>query len=94
MITFVVNAMKGNSEGCDFWIIHCTKTLHTVKVPFTDKWSEEFEVEDEALASTYYQRWGWGESSYVLLKNSHIVFIHAKYVRTIKFALLPKDYRV
>jgi hypothetical protein len=65
-----------------------------VKVPFTCKWGEEFEVGDEALAGTYYQRWGRGESSYVLLKNSQTVFMHAKYVRAIKFVMMPKDYRV
>jgi hypothetical protein len=65
-----------------------------VKVPFTYKWGEEFEVGDEALAGTYYQRWGRGESSYVLLKNSETVFMHPKYVRVVKFAMLPKDYRI
>jgi hypothetical protein len=54
----VVNAALENSEGCDFWIINCTRPLHTVKVAFKCKWGEEFEVGDEALAGTYYQRWG------------------------------------
>jgi hypothetical protein len=54
----VVNAALENSEGCDFWIINCTRPLHTVKVAFKCKLGEEFEVGDEALAGTYYQRWG------------------------------------
>jgi hypothetical protein len=65
-----------------------------VKVAFQCKWGEEFEVGDEALVGIYYQRWGNADSSYVLLKNSHTVFVHARYVRAIKFAMLPKDYRV
>jgi hypothetical protein len=81
-------------EGCDFWIINHTKPLHTVKVTFIYKWGEEFDVEDEVLAGTFYQKWGNSESSYVLLKNSHSVFVHAMYVRDVKFAMLPKDYRV
>jgi hypothetical protein len=91
---FALNAAKGNSEGCDYWIINCTKALHSVKVAFQCKWGEEFEVGDEALAGIYYQRWGNADSSYVLLKNSHTVFVHARYVRAVKFAMLPKDYRV
>jgi hypothetical protein len=51
-------------------------------------------VGDEALAGIYYQRWENAESSYMLLKSSHTVFVHARYVRAVKFAMLPKDYRV
>ena len=89
---FALNAAKGNSKGCDYWIINCTKTFHVVKVAFYCKWREEFEVGDKALAGIFYQRWRNAESSYVLLKNLLIVFVHARYVCAVKFAMLPKDY--
>ena len=31
---FALNATKRNIEGCNFWIINCTKTLHAMKVEF------------------------------------------------------------
>ena len=91
---FAVNAAEGNSEGADFWVINCTKTMHAVKYAFTCKWGTSFEVGDEIVAGFYYQRWGTSETSYVLLKNSHPVHMHAHLVRAVKFDMLPKDYRV
>ena len=65
-----------------------------MKVAFKCKWGEEVEVGDKALAGTLYQRWGQAETSYVLLKNSYTMFMHAKYICIVKFVILPKDYRV
>jgi hypothetical protein len=65
-----------------------------VKVPFTCKWGEEFEVGGTRLWLAPTIRDGGGESSYVLLKNSQTVFMHARYVRAVKFVMMPKDYRV
>ncbi len=87
----VVNASKGNDEGVDFWIILCTKPLHTVKEAFTDNWGTVFEVGDEVVAGFYYQKY---HENYVLLKNSHIVYMHAHLVRCVKFLMLPKSHRV
>lgn len=88
-----VNAAEGNSEGADFWLINCTKTMHVVKCAFTCMWGTSFEVGDEIVVGMYYQRWGTSETSYVLLKNSHPVHMHAHLVRAVKFPMLPKDYR-
>ena len=91
---FAVNAAAGNDKGKDFWIIICTKVLHTVKAPFTDKWGTSFNEGDEVVAGKYYQKWGTAENSYVLLRNSHTVYMHACFVRAVKFVMPPKDHRV
>jgi hypothetical protein len=88
---FAVNASKGNDEGVDFWIIICTKALHTVKDSFTDKWGTAFDVDDEVVAGVYYQKY---HDNYVLLKNSHTVYMHVHLVRSVKFLMLPKNHRV
>ena len=91
---FAVNAAAGNDEGEDFWIIICTKVLHTVKAPFTDKWGTSFTEGDEVVAGKYFQKWGLADDSYVLLRNSHSVYMHACFVRAVKFVMPPKDHRV
>lgn len=35
---FVVNAKFGNVEGVDFYVICCSKTLHTINENFKFKW--------------------------------------------------------
>ena len=91
---FAVNAAAGNDEGEDFWIIICTKVLHTVKAPFIDEWDTSFNERDEVVAGKYYQKWGTAENLYVLLRNSHTVYMHAYFVRAVKFVMPPKDRRV
>lgn len=59
-----------------------------------DKWGTSFAARDVVVASLYYQRWGCSESFYVLLKDSHVVYIHVKHVRAVKFLMPPKDHRV
>jgi len=74
---FAINAKEGNIEGQDFWLIFCTKSLHTIKKPFKCKWGIKFEEGDEVVAGKYYQKWGDFDSSYVLLKDSHVVYMYA-----------------
>jgi hypothetical protein len=35
---FVVNVKEGNNERQDFWLMCCTKPLHTLIHPLTCKW--------------------------------------------------------
>ncbi len=74
---FAINAKEGNIEGQDSWLIFCTKSLHTIKKPFKCKWGIKFEEGDEVVAGKYYQKWGDSDSSYVLLKDSHVVYMYA-----------------
>jgi hypothetical protein len=64
------------------------------KKNFTDKWGTSFVVGDAVVASLYYQRWGHSESSYVLSKDSHVVYMHVCLVRVLKFLMPPKDHKV
>ncbi len=46
------------------------------------------------MVDLYYQRWGHSESSYVLLKDSHVIYLHVHLVQVVKFLMPPKDHRV
>jgi len=89
---FWVNATVSNSEGQDFWFIRVTKPLHHAKADFTCSWGTTFEKGDFIVARHYYQAWGSSDSSYVLLKNSQVVYMHAQYIRAVKFLMPPKDH--
>lgn len=69
---FAINDEEGNSEGQDFWLICYTKSLHTIKKAFKCKCGIKFEEGDEVVARKYYQKWGDFDSSYILLKYSHV----------------------
>ncbi len=56
--------------------------------------SGKFEVGDQVLAGTYYQKWGRGEFSYVHLCSSQVTFIHVDLVLVYKFRMLPTHHRV
>ncbi len=49
---------------------------------------------DYVVVSLYYQKWGTNEHSYVLLKDSHLTYLHSHLVCAIKFLMPPKDYRM
>lgn len=65
-----------------------------MKKAFTCKWGTEFDVGDEVVCGYYYRKYGRGEDSYVLLKNSDLMFMHAHLVRAVEFLMPPKDHRV
>ncbi len=46
------------------------------------------------MSNLYYQKWGHSESSYVLLKYSHVVYLHVHLVQVLKFLMPPKDSKV
>ncbi len=72
-----MNEEVGNLEGQIFWIILYTRYLHQVKKAFQDRWGTSFEVGDEVVTSLYYQKWNTSDSIFVLLKDSHPIFMHS-----------------
>jgi hypothetical protein len=50
---FVVNVEIRNVEGVDFYLIYCSKPLHTVKEDFSCKWGTNFVVGEQVVASKY-----------------------------------------
>jgi hypothetical protein len=69
---FVINVEFGNVEGMDFYVICCSKILHTVNEDFEFEWGIEFVVGEQIIISKYDQKWGNSNGTYVLLKNSHV----------------------
>jgi hypothetical protein len=78
----VVNMEVGNYEDVDLWLVCCIKPFHQDRKSFEDKWGTLISIGDAVVVSLYYQRWGHSESSYVLLKDSHVVYMHAHLVQT------------
>jgi hypothetical protein len=91
---FVVNAKIGNSKGMNFWTIYCSRPLHCVQKTFKDKWGTYFELGDYVVVGLHYQRWGTNEHSYVLLKDSHLVYLHYNFVHVIKFLMSSNNYKI
>lgn len=46
------------------------------------------------VTSLYYKKWGTNEHTYVLLKDSHLVFMHSYFVCGMRLLLPPKIYQV
>ncbi len=42
----------------------------------------------------YDQKWGTNDSTFIMLKDSHPIFMHSHLVRVVKFLMPLKDYRV
>lgn len=61
---------------------------------FINKWGTYFVVGDDVVASLYYQKSGIGERNYVLLKDSHVVYMLSKMVFVVKFLMPPKEHKV
>jgi len=55
---FVVNVEIGNLKGVDFWVVCCTKFMHTIRKEFANKWGTSFTIGNDVVAGLYYQRWG------------------------------------
>jgi hypothetical protein len=93
-VNIAVNAKFGNVEGVDFYVICCSKTLYIIKEDFKCKWGTKFLANEQVVANKYYQKWGNYGGTYVLLKDSRVVFMYSHLVRTTKFLMILKDYRV
>ncbi len=91
---FDVNVEEGNSEGQDFQIVCCTKPLHRLNSSLKCKWGTNYSTRDEVLVRKYYKKWGNSYSSYVLLKDSNVLYMYSHLVRVVKFLMPLKDYRV
>lgn len=77
---FVVNVKIGNVEGVDFYLICCSKPLHTIKEDFFCKRGINFVVGEQVVVGKCHKKWGTSYSTYVLLKNSHVVFLYSHLV--------------
>ncbi len=89
---FVINAKEGNNEGQNFWIVCCTKLLHTLTKPLKCKWGTNYFEGDEVVTWKYYKKWGNSKSFYVVLKDFNVVYLFSHVVKSLKFIMLPKDY--
>ncbi len=90
----VVNVKDGNRKGVAFHLILYTKAFHKVKEAFTDNWGTSFDVVDDVVTCFYYHKWGNNDSSYVLLKDSHVVYVYSHLVRVVKFLMPPRNHWV
>jgi hypothetical protein len=91
---FIVNVEEGNDDGVTFWVILCTKPLHKVKASFIDNWGSSYEVSDDVVGGLYYHKWGNNDKTYVLLTNSHKIYVYLHLVRVVKFLMPPRNHRV
>ncbi len=87
---FAVNAEIGNLEGVDFWVVCCTKPMHTMRKEFIDKRGTSFAIGDDDVI----QRWGSSDRSFVLLKDYHVVYMLCSVVCVAKFLMPHKDHIV
>ncbi len=91
---FIVNVEEGNDEGVTFWVILCTKPLHKVKASFIDNWGSSYEVSDDVVGGLYYHKWGNNDKTYVLLTDSHKIYVYFHLVRVVKFLMPPRNHQV
>jgi len=61
---------------------------------FTCKWGESFAVGDKVIQGTYYQKYGSGAQSYVLLRKSHLAHHNVECIRAFKFPMLQCNHHV
>lgn len=65
----MIPLLEGNDKGIDFYIIQCQKSKFEVQEDFVCPWKEEFHARDNALIENYYQKYGRGSTTFVLLDN-------------------------
>jgi hypothetical protein len=46
----------------------------------------------DVVTSFYYHKWGNNDSSYVLLKDSHVVYVYLHLGRVVKFFMPPRNH--
>jgi hypothetical protein len=91
---FVVPAEEDNNEGVEFYILQCQRPKFFVKEPFECIWGGRFEVGNCVVATTYYQRWGRTDRTYVYLNESRVAYVNADLVIACKFLMQPTIYKV
>jgi hypothetical protein len=62
-------------------------------VSFTNNWGSN-EEGDDVVGGLYYQKCGNNDNSYVLLKDSHKVYVYYHLIRVVKFLMPPKNHRM
>ncbi len=87
-----INVEDGNTECVSLYLILCTKTFHKVRKTFTNHWGTSFDEGDDVVVGFYYHKWGNNHSSYVFLKDSHIVYVYSHLMRAVKFLMPPKNH--
>jgi hypothetical protein len=91
---FAVPAKEDNNEGVEFYILQCQRPKFFVKEPFECVWGGRFEVENYVVATTYYQRWGRTDKTYVYLNESRVSYVNTNLVIACKFLMQPASYKV
>ncbi len=69
----------------------CTKPLHKLDGPC--KWGMNYNEGHEVVVGKYYKKWGNSYSTYVLLRDSHVVYLYSHLVMAMKFLMPPKNHR-
>jgi hypothetical protein len=91
---FAVVAEEGNSEGVDFYILLCQKSLHEVREDsIEDSWGQKVYCGKYILVGTYYQRRGRSNNSYVLCDTNRPAFIYSHLVIIAKFNMEVSAHR-
>jgi hypothetical protein len=52
-----------------------------------------FNEGDDVITCFYYQKWGSVDSSYVLSKDSHVVYVYSHLVHVMKFLMPPSSHQ-
>jgi len=80
-------------EGVEFYVV-----LSTTSTNFEGRLymslGHSFQASDIVVVGTYYQKWGTREKMYVLLHQSHTIYLHISHVWAIKFCMLLINHRV
>lgn len=95
---FMIPADEGNEEGVEWFILQCTKAKYRVEEDFVCAWGTSFKKGDyaiaEAIAGSYYQKYGRGRNTYVLLNKSVVAHVEAHLVRACKFPMVLAPHTV
>lgn len=84
----MIPAPEGNDEGVEFYVLQCEKPKFEVLEDFQCPWGEIFEKGDFAVVGTYYQKYGRGSNTFVLLDKSRKAHVKAGHIRAVKFPMI------
>lgn len=90
----MIPAPEGNDEGVEFYVLQCEKAKLEVLEDFQCPWGEVFLKGDFAVVATYYQKYGTGSNTYVLLDRSKRAHVHARHIRAVKFPMILAPHTV
>jgi hypothetical protein len=92
---FAVPAELGNTEGVDFYVVQCTRTMHIVEeTSRRDVWDGKVvERGDKIVEGLYYQRKGLSQTSYILLRDKGVSFHYSHLILTLKFRMVQARHK-